>query len=201
MSDDEFQFNLTEEDLRCISVEETKRRASNGQAPRLTQTTLTSSFFNGGGPLTTRQTLGYITKPKKSKDAGISDDSALSHPTHHALNEEELDTYIYPTNLPIRDYQYNIVQRALFSNLLCALPTGLGKTFIASTVMLNWYRWTKTAKIIFMAPTKPLVSQQIEACLGITGMPSHDSSVLIGGALTPKKREDEWNNKRIFFAT
>lgn len=122
-------------------------------------------------------------------------------PTHHELDHGKLGSYIYPSNLPVRDYQRTIVHSALFRNVLCALPTGLGKTFIASAVMLNWYRWTKSSKVVFMAPTRPLVSQQIEACLGITGMPRSDSSVLIGGSLKPEKRQEEWDSKRIFFAT
>lgn len=122
--------------------------------------------------------------------------------THHALNYLNTHSYLYPTNLPLRDYQVNIVHKALFENVLCALPTGLGKTFIASTVMLNWYRWTKASKVIFMAPTRPLVAQQIEACLGITGIPESDSSVLVSdGPLTPIAREAEWGTKRVFFAT
>lgn len=127
--------------------------------------------------------------------------SNTDRPTHHELNHEESKTWIYPTNFPIRNYQYTIVEQSLFKNVLCALPTGLGKTFIASTVMLNWYRWTKTAKIIFMAPTRPLVSQQVDACLGITGIPKRDVSVLIGGVMSPKQRAIEWKNKRVFFAT
>jgi ERCC4-related helicase len=30
---------------------------------------------------------------------------------------------------------------ALRANTLVALPTGLGKTFVAAVVMLNFYRW------------------------------------------------------------
>ena len=47
------------------------------------------------------------------------------------------ETWIYPLNKPKRDYQFNIVQKCLFDNTLVALPTGLGKTFIAGCVMLN----------------------------------------------------------------
>ncbi|KAA8908034.1 hypothetical protein TRICI_004861 [Trichomonascus ciferrii] len=123
-------------------------------------------------------------------------------PTHHELNDDNLKTYIYPTNMELREYQFNIVQRALFQNVLCALPTGLGKTFIASTVMLNWYRWTKKAKIIFMAPTRPLVAQQIHACLGITGIPKEDSCVLVGNnKIKPADRGELWETKRVFFCT
>lgn len=137
-----------------------------------------------------------IPLPERSSQAEIQE-----QPTHHELDKEALNTYIYPANLPPRMYQQNIVAQALFQNVLVALPTGLGKTFIASTVMLNWYRWTKTAKIIFLAPTRPLVSQQIEACLGITGLPRSDSCVLIGGVVPAKLRALAWEEKRVFFAT
>lgn len=41
----------------------------------------------------------------------------------------------------MRDYQYAMARTALFHNTLVCLPTGLGKTLIASVVMLNYYRW------------------------------------------------------------
>jgi ERCC4-related helicase len=50
----------------------------------------------------------------------------------------------------------------LFNLPQVTLPTGLGKTFIAAIVMLNFYRWFPTGKIVFCAPTKPLVTQQVE---------------------------------------
>ena len=121
--------------------------------------------------------------------------------THHELDDEALATWVYPTNLgSIRDYQFNIVSRGLFHNMLVALPTGLGKTFIAATIMLNWFRWTKQAQIVFVAPTKPLVSQQVEACFGIAGIPRSHTSMLTGG-ISPGLRAEEWRSKRLFFMT
>lgn len=55
-------------------------------------------------------------------------------------------TWIYPVNKPLRAYQLNIVQKALFHNVLVALPTGLGKTFIAAVVILNMFRWFPQGK-------------------------------------------------------
>lgn len=106
----------------------------------------------------------------------------------HATNIEDLPGFdkeagrmwIYPTNYPVRDYQYNIVAKALYENTLVVLPTGLGKTFIAAVVMYNFYRWYPTGKIVFMAPTKPLVAQQIEACYNIMGIPQSDTAEMTG---------------------
>ncbi|KAL4967959.1 3'-5' DNA helicase [Aspergillus stella-maris] len=98
------------------------------------------------------------------------------------------------------DTWFNITQKGLFHNLLVALPTGLGKTFIAATVMLNWLRWTKDAQVIFVAPTKPLVAQQISACLQIAGIPRSQTTMLTGEA-SPGIRAEEWKTKRVFFMT
>ncbi|KIW07582.1 uncharacterized protein PV09_01535 [Verruconis gallopava] len=122
-------------------------------------------------------------------------------PTHHEVDREAMKTWIYPTNLgKIRDYQFNIVHRGLFHNLLVALPTGLGKTFIAATIMLNFYRWTRSAQIIFVAPTKPLVAQQVEACFNIAGIPRSQTTMLTG-EVNAGLRAEEWEKKRVFFMT
>ena len=121
--------------------------------------------------------------------------------THHRLDRDALETWVYPTNLgAIRDYQFSIVAKGLYHNMLVALPTGLGKTFIAATIMLNWYRWAPEAQIVFVAPTKPLVSQQVKACFDIAGIPRSSTSMLTG-VTSPGIRAEEWRSKRIFFMT
>lgn len=42
------------------------------------------------------------------------------------------------------------------------------------------YRWFPEGKVIFVAPTKPLVAQQLEACLQSCGIPSRDAVELTG---------------------
>lgn len=128
-------------------------------------------------------------------------DMPLEAPTHHVLDHDALKTWIYPTNMgPTRDYQFSIVKNGLFNNTLVALPTGLGKTFIAATIMLNYFRWTKTAKIIFVAPTKPLAAQQVEACMNVAGIP-RSQATLLTGEISPALREGEWDKRRLFFMT
>ncbi|URD88703.1 HELICc [Musa troglodytarum] len=62
------------------------------------------------------------------------------------IDLEAAKTWIYPVNVPLRDYQFSITRTSLFSNTLVALPTGLGKTLIAAVVMYNYYRWFPEAK-------------------------------------------------------
>jgi len=108
--------------------------------------------------------------------------------------------WIYPTNYPVREYQLQIVRQALIRNTMVTLPTGLGKTFIAAVVMFNFYRWYPTSKIVFMAPTKPLVAQQIEACHNVMGIPIDDTAEMTG-AMQPTERTRAWRDKRLFYLT
>ncbi|XP_060659310.1 uncharacterized protein LOC132793413 [Drosophila nasuta] len=116
------------------------------------------------------------------------------------FNESAGETWLYPSNLPLRAYQHSIVQSALYRNTLVVLPTGLGKTFIAAVVMYNLHRWYPDGKLIFMAPTRPLVSQQIAACQKIMPFPA-DDTVELTGRLPRAKRAELWMSKRVFFAT
>lgn len=116
------------------------------------------------------------------------------------VDREAIKTWIYPINKEKRDYQYNIVQRALFNNVLVALPTGLGKTFIAAVVILNYFRWFPEGKIVFVAPSKPLVAQQQQACHEICGLP-WDTATEMTGEMKVARRAEEWKSKRIFYMT
>ncbi|KAH7123956.1 hypothetical protein B0J11DRAFT_530317 [Dendryphion nanum] len=144
---------------------------------------------------------GAIPQSQVNKRYNFVSTQQAEPPTHHKLDREALKKWVYPINLgEPRDYQFNIVARGLFHNLLVALPTGLGKTFIAATIMLNWYRWTTEAQIVFVAPTKPLVEQQVGACFGIAGIP-HSDTTMLTGATKPAIRAEQWACKRVFFMT
>ncbi|ESZ98864.1 hypothetical protein SBOR_0722 [Sclerotinia borealis F-4128] len=157
----------------------------------LRQTTL----FGGRAP----DQMPSATQARKVHNYFV--DKVPEPPTHHSLDQEAIKTWVYPNNLgPERRYQYTIVHKGLFNNLLVALPTGLGKTFIAATIMLNFFRWTKDSQIVFMAPTKPLVSQQVKACFEVAGIPRSLTTMLTGDQ-KPALRAEEWAEKRVFFMT
>ncbi|KAJ3288554.1 hypothetical protein HK104_008100 [Borealophlyctis nickersoniae] len=151
-------------------------------------------------------TLSYARAqycPGSNAGAGAGDCGTASSNTGRgevAIDPEAAKTWIYPTNYAVRDYQFNIVQRCLFVNTLVALPTGLGKTLIAAVVMYNFFRWFPGGKIVFMAPTKPLVAQQIEACFKVTGIPQ-DATDELTGTTSPELRRLSWMSKRVFFLT
>lgn len=109
-------------------------------------------------------------------------------------------TWKYPVDYPKRDYQFNIIQNALYQNTLVCLPTGMGKTFIAAVLMYNFYRWYPQGKVVFMAPTKPLVHQQVNACTNFTGLPK-DSITIMTGVTKRELRGKEWEEKRVIFCT
>ncbi|WBW71319.1 ATP-dependent 3' to 5' DNA helicase [Schizosaccharomyces osmophilus] len=118
----------------------------------------------------------------------------------HELDRDAAQQWVYPINVSFRDYQFNIVKKALFQNVLVALPTGLGKTFIAAAVMMNYLRWFPKSYVIFMAPTKPLVTQQMEACYKITGIPRKKTAEL-SGQVQAGIRNQYYQERNVFFVT
>ncbi|CEL57534.1 fanconi anemia group M protein [Rhizoctonia solani AG-1 IB] len=66
--------------------------------------------------------------------------------------------------------------------------------------MLNFYTWFPTGKVVFVAPTKPLVAQQIEACHESCGIPGRDA-IELTGTVTKNLRRRAWEEKRVFYMT
>ncbi|XP_075700078.1 Fanconi anemia group M protein isoform X2 [Rhinoderma darwinii] len=162
--------------------------------------------------------LVAVYEAEKSLNQGVTSDSAPSGlgtcngrpicPPPNATDIQNLpgfdlsagSIWIYPTNYPVREYQYNMAHAALLCNTLVCLPTGLGKTFIAAVVMYNFYRWYPSGKIVFMAPTKPLVAQQIEACFRVMGIPQGHMAEMTGSTQA-QNRKEIWQKHRVFFLT
>jgi ERCC4-related helicase len=119
------------------------------------------------------------------------------------LDAELSKNWIYPVhpNYPVRDYQLEITETAIQYNTLVSLPTGLGKTLIAAVVLYNYYRWFPVGgKVVFLAPTLPLVDQQVRACYQIMGIPAQHTAVL-NGKVSAATRVQLWKERRVFFCT
>lgn len=114
--------------------------------------------------------------------------------------EKELQYFFYPKDVDRREYQFEIVEECFHQNTLVCLPTGSGKTLIAAVVMMNFRRWYPKGKIIFMAPYRTLVMQQIDACISKTSIKKEEVSILTGTTFTGN-RSRIWKEKSIFFCT
>lgn len=107
---------------------------------------------------------------------------------------------IKPNTLQSRIYQETILGESLNKNLLCVLPTGLGKTPIA--VLLAAHRLEKfpESRILVLAPTKPLTNQNCEMFMKFLNIDPGEFQV-ITGMTKPDERKKLYEEKRLMFAT
>jgi len=98
-----------------------------------------------------------------------------------------------------REYQQAIFETARKHNTLVVIPTGLGKTLIA--LLLASYRIEKfpDSKILFLAPTRPLVEQHYDYFN--KHMSKKYKSHIFTGKINAKKREEIWEKAQIIFST
>ena len=103
-------------------------------------------------------------------------------------------------SLESRTYQETILGIAAENNLLCVLPTGLGKTPIA--IVLSVLRLEKHpgSKILILAPTKPLIEQHLKSFRDVINLPESEF-VLLTGKVKPEEREERYRQAKLIFAT
>ncbi|TXT59452.1 MAG: ERCC4-like helicase/ Hef nuclease [Promethearchaeota archaeon] len=118
----------------------------------------------------------------------IQDEKYISHPL---LKEEQVLR---------REYQESIFINCLNKNCLVVIPTGLGKTIIALMLAVHRLTELKESKVIFLAPTKPLVEQHYKSFLDLTILPK-DSLQPITGEISPDKRQEIWKETQVAFMT
>jgi len=104
-------------------------------------------------------------------------------------------------SLVFRQYQHDIVLKSLYKNSLVVIPTSLGKTIVALLIcldiLLNW----KNAKILILAPTRPLVFQHFNLFKRYTYLANH--CLALTGKIPPDIRKALWASStiRVYFAT
>ena len=99
-----------------------------------------------------------------------------------------------------REYQQKIFEKCIDKNCLVVLPTGLGKTLIALMLAVERMKKFPGEKIVFLAPTKPLVEQHLKF------FKEHLSELfaemdLFTGEKNSKERKKLWQNSDIIFST
>ena len=99
-----------------------------------------------------------------------------------------------------RDYQNNIVNRCINKNSLVVLPTGLGKTIIGILLITNCLKKYSKAKIIILAPTRPLVSQHKASCVKFLNIDLEEITSFTG-RIPPERRIFLFKNSRIIIST
>ena len=107
--------------------------------------------------------------------------------------------FIKPNCVERREYQINIASSAAKSNTLVVLPTGLGKTVIALMLIAEELK-KGNKKILFLAPTKPLVNQHSHFLKQFLTI-EESSIVVFTGEIAPAKRKEMWDNSQIIVST
>ena len=102
-------------------------------------------------------------------------------------------------NFTPRLYQETILNTCVKKNTLVVLPTGMGKTAIA--LLLAAQRIDNfSGKILFLAPTKPLVEQHMNYFKKHVDE-NEDNFTLFTGMIKPDIREELWKSAKYIFST
>lgn len=96
-----------------------------------------------------------------------------------------------------RAYQEVIAASSMKQNTMIVLPTGLGKTVIAAMIAA---KKLESGKVLFLAPTKPLVEQHRKSFKEFIEIEEDEMEVMTG-EIRPDDRYEIWKEKKVFFAT
>jgi len=96
-----------------------------------------------------------------------------------------------------RLYQETIFSTCVNKNTLVVLPTGMGKTAVAMMLAAKRLEQFPKSKVVFLAPTKPLVEQHLHSFQKYLDY----AMEVFTGHVAPKKRQELWKNARLVFST
>ncbi|MCK9442493.1 MAG: DEAD/DEAH box helicase [Methanothrix sp.] len=103
---------------------------------------------------------------------------------------------LLPQTVEKRLFQLDLAATALSASSLIVVPTGLGKTVIALMVLLA--RMDK-GRILFLAPTKPLVEQHAVFLQRV--LKDRDLVSMMTGESPPENRIESWGKSSIVVST
>ncbi len=107
-------------------------------------------------------------------------------------------TLLKPNSIQQRMFQTDIALNILGKNSLVVLPTGLGKTIIASLVSAETLQ-RKWGKVLFVAPTKPLVQQHYDTFGQL--LTEETKKCMLSGSVPSKKRKILYQESDVIFST
>jgi len=105
---------------------------------------------------------------------------------------------IKPNSVQHRVFQTDIAQHIVGKNSLVVLPTGLGKTIIALLVIAETLQ-RKWGKVLFVAPTKPLVQQHYDTFDQL--LVEETKKCMLSGSVPSKKRKILYQESDLIFST
>ena len=111
-------------------------------------------------------------------------------------NEFVKHKYLKENAVISKKYQLDIARKCLNANTSVILPTGLGKTIVGFLVMAE----ILPKKILFLAPTRPLVMQHFESCKRFLNI-NESEIVLLTGGVSAQKRASLINSSSVIVAT
>jgi ERCC4-related helicase/ERCC4-type nuclease len=114
----------------------------------------------------------------------------VGHVEHPLLTEGLLED---------RQYQVTLAEAAAADHTLVCLPTGLGKTTVSLLVTADRLHEVG-GKALFLAPTKPLVTQHADFYREALEIPDEEI-VVFTGEVRPDDRSELWDDARVVIAT
>lgn len=103
-------------------------------------------------------------------------------------------------NISPREYQLKILEKCKEKNCLVILPTGIGKTLIALMLSIDRLKKFPDEKILFLAPTRPLVEQHLNYFSNHLPELFAEMNLFIG-KIKANERKKLWENTDIIFST
>jgi Fanconi anemia group M protein len=105
----------------------------------------------------------------------------------------------------LKDFQPRLYQETILAttaryNTLVVLPTGMGKTAIAVMLAIHRLQQYPDSKVVFLAPTRPLVTQHKTTFSQLTSFPEEAYTVFTG-FVPPEMRKQRWKEAKIIFST